>query len=295
MIATKDSEFPMRAHLRGAIALINEKNSKPIEQSPSQEVFHTIEAQIIKNSRSFSNPMIPTPIVWPLPHARNPSPKVVLSSIAAEIVRLRQTWERMLNQPQPENETKIKSILRKAIEIDVNLVSWTHWLPEHWVPIAATMIPEAVRAAGMYLNRCDCYADMWIAVTWNTFRDCRILVQRIMLRCLSMARSLDPDGRRAIAITQTIHKLADDVCASVPYLLGSQIESVRMKPGLVAYPWSETRPVTQTHSMSAPLMGPWHLFPFMRNLCDSDLGLPPAQYQWIQDQINRCMVIYFQR
>lgn len=47
MVATKDSEFPMRAHLRGAIALINEKDSNPIEQTPSQQVFHSIEAQIV--------------------------------------------------------------------------------------------------------------------------------------------------------------------------------------------------------------------------------------------------------
>lgn len=237
--------------------------------------------------------MVPTPTVWPIPHARGPSPKVVLSSIASEIVHLRQTWEHMLHQPQ--DEAHIKKILHKANEIDINLVSWTHWLPEHWTPVAATMIPESIRKAGMYRNRCDCYADMWIAVTWNTFRDCRILVQRIILRCLSMTRSLDPDGRRVSAITLTLHKLAEDVCASVPYFLGDQLESVRMKSGLVTYPWSEVRPVTQTHSMSAPLMGSWHIFPFLKNLGCSDLDLPPAQYQWIQDQINRCLVIYFQR
>lgn len=261
--------------------------------SPNQIFFgRKLTHAQIKNSRSFANPMVPAPSVWPLPHARDPSPKVNLSAVASEIVHLRHTWELMLKEPQ--EETTVKAILHKASEIDINLLSWANWLPEHWVPMAATIIPESVRSAGMYRKSCDCFTDMWIAVTWNTFRDCRILVQRIMLKCLEMTPSLDPDGRRVAAIKHTLHKLADDVCASLPYFLGDQLESVRMKPGLVAYPWSETRPVTQTHLMSAPLMGPWHILPFLKNLCSSELGLSPEQYQWIQGQMHRCLVIYFQ-
>lgn len=52
MVATKDSEFPMRAHLRGAVALINEKDNKRIDQTPSQQVSHAVEAQIVS---TFSN------------------------------------------------------------------------------------------------------------------------------------------------------------------------------------------------------------------------------------------------
>ncbi|KAJ5111034.1 hypothetical protein N7532_001569 [Penicillium argentinense] len=295
LAATKDSEHPVRTHLRGAIALINEKRSKPTitEQAPSQQISHAIEAQIIKNSRTLVNPMVPTPKIWPLPHARSPSPKVILSSVASQIVHLRQTWEFLQTQAFPKNETQIKNLLKKANEIDINLVSWSHWLPEHWRPIPATIIPPSVREAGMYRNRCDAYTDMWIALTWNTFRDCRILVQRIMLSCLRMKPSFDPDGTRDAAISMTLRKLADDVCASVPYFLGDQVESVRMKSGLVRYPWAETRPVTQT--MSAPLMGPWHVLPFLKNLFFSGLGLPPEQVSWIGGQINRVLVIYFQR
>lgn len=217
----------------------------------------------------------------------------MLTSIASEIVQLRQAWESIASTTY--DASQVEEILRKANAIDINLVAWTYCLPEHWIPVAATIIPESVRTAGMYRNHCDCYTDIWIAVIWNTFRDCRILVQRIMLRCLYMTRSLDPDGRRIAGITLTIHKLANEVCASVPYFLGDQLESVRMKPGLVKYPSSETRPVNQTHWMSAPLMGAWHVFPYLRNLCYSDLGLPLEQCQWIQRQVNRILVIYFQR
>lgn len=65
MVATKDSESPMRAHLRGAIALINEKDSNPMEQTPSQQVFHTIEAQIVCNIPA--RYLVTLPLTYPSP------------------------------------------------------------------------------------------------------------------------------------------------------------------------------------------------------------------------------------
>jgi hypothetical protein len=136
---------------------------------------------------------------------------------------------------------------------------------------------------------------MWIAATWNTFRDCRILLQTIMLSCLRVLYSKDPDGRRVAAVQNTIRYIADDICAAVPFFLGSQVESIRMRSGLVEYPYAETRPVTLTHRQSAPLMGAWHMFAYLRNLQNADLGLPLDQQVWIQEPTERILVIYFQR
>ncbi|KAJ5692294.1 hypothetical protein N7462_001717 [Penicillium macrosclerotiorum] len=238
--------------------------------------------------------MVPTPKVWPLsqPTAR-PSPRILLSAVSSELVNLRHSWERMMTRPADETEATV--ILAKANAIDIKLVSWTYAVPQHWVPIAATVIPQSVRNAGLWRNRCDCYTDLWIAATWNTFRDCRILLQSIVLSCLRILSSQDPDGRRIAAVESTIRKIADDICASAPFFLGSQIESIRMKFGLVEYPFAETRPVTLTHQQSAPLMGPWHMFPFLRNLQSAEIGLPPDQLAWVTQQMERILVIYFQR
>jgi hypothetical protein len=196
---------------------------------------------------------------------------------------------------QPDPTSLATAILNKATAIDDNLVSWSHCVPQHWVPIAANFIPQSVRNAGIYRNRCDCYSDMWIAATWNSYRDCRILVQTIKLSCLRVLSAQDLDERRTEAVTATIHRLADDLCASVPFFLGSQMESVRLRTHLVEYPFAETRPVTLTHKQAAPLMGAWFLFAFLRNLQNSDLQLPLEQRKWVQGQINRVLGIYFQR
>lgn len=196
---------------------------------------------------------------------------------------------------QPDPTAYAVTILNKATAINNNLDIWSHRVPQHWTPVAASLIPQSVRNAGIYRNRCDCYSDMWIAATWNNYRDCQILVQKIKLSCLRILPSHDPDNRSTQALNAMIHKLADDICASVPFFLGSQMESVRMRPGLVDYPFAETRPVTPTHKQAAPLMGAWFLFAALRNLQNSDLGLPVEQQEWVQGQINRVLGIYFQR
>lgn len=196
---------------------------------------------------------------------------------------------------QSPDEAVGTTILEKANVIDRNLATWTYLLPSHWAPVAANAIPQSIRNAGIYKNRCDCYNDLWVATTWNTYRDCRILVQTIILGCLQMMPFHDPNGLKSTLAMATVHHLADDICASVPFYLGNQIESIRMRYGLVEYQSIETRPVTWTHLQVAPLMGAWFLAPYLKNLQSSDLGLPKEQYIWVQSQVERILIIYFQR
>ncbi|KAJ6157704.1 hypothetical protein N7470_005296 [Penicillium chermesinum] len=293
--AMKDSVFPAKAHLKGAVALINSNKRAPAHQTASTfPLYQAVQTHIIKTTRGLASPMVPKPEIWPLAQVNpTPSPRNFLSTAASALVELRQAWDEV-NVRQPD-ESDLISLLNKATQVDIGLISWSYWLPAHWLPQRATIIPPSVRGAGIYRNRCDCYNDMWIGSTWNTYRDCRMLVQSIMLNCFRLLPSKDPDGVKSAQAQSTLRSLADDVCASVPYFLGSQVRSVRMVPDLVDYPYSEDRPVTSTHKMSAPLMGPWHIFPYLRNLQTSTFGLPPEQLSWIETQLERILVIYFQR
>lgn len=216
----------------------------------------------------------------------------MLATAASDLVDLRHAWDSMMHK-SPDKATAT-AILNKATDIDVNLAAWSQSVPAHWAPVAAVLIPQSVRDTGLYRHRCDCYSDMWIAATWNTYRDCRIVVQSIIFKCLRILSSCESvDGSRVASVIATAHDLADDICATVPFFLGSQLESVRMKFGLVEYPSAETRPVTFTHSHTAPLIGAWFVMPVLRNLKASDLGLPQEQLDWLQRQMERILVIYF--
>lgn len=237
--------------------------------------------------------MVPTPKVWPLSRPQLPLlPRPMLATAASDLVDLRHAWDSMMHKSP--DEATATAILNKATDIDVNLAAWSQSVPPHWAPVAAVLIPQSVRDTGLYRRRCDCYSDMWIAATWNMYRDCRIVVPSIILKCLRiLSSSQDVDGSRAASVITTTHGLVDDICATVPFFLGSQLESVRMKFGFVDYPSAETRPVTLTHTQTAPLIGAWFVMPFLRNLKASELGLPQEQLDWLQRQMERILVIYF--
>jgi hypothetical protein len=248
----------------------------------------------IKTSRGLNSPTVPTTKIWPLSQpVPSSGPRPLLASAASEIVNLRLQWEEIVETPS--KRATVTSLLTKALEIDTKLAAWTHLVPSHWTPVAASIIPQSVRNAGIYNNRVDCYTDMWIASTWNLYRDCRILVQSIILNCLRMSPSHDPQGLKTMMATATAHRLAEEICASVPFFLGSQLESVRMKMGLVEYPFAETRPATHTHRQIAPLMGAWFVLPCLKNLQAGSLGLPSEEIEWLNEQIDRVRVIYFQK
>lgn len=294
-VAIKDWKSPPKAHLRGAIALINSKKKPQGEKTAlTSPLYHAVQGQIVRNTRGTTNPMVPKPEIWPLAQASSSqSPRNLLSTVSSAIVELRYKWD-SIRKDQPD-ESQLISLLNQATQVDISLFSWSFSLPDHWLPVAATIIPQSVRDAGMYRTRCDCYNDLWIGATWNTYRDCRMLVQSIIIKCLRLLPSADPEGDRSANAQKVIQSLADDVCGSVPYFLGNQVESVRMVSDLIQYPFAEERPVTTTHKMAAPLMGPWHLFTFLRNLHTSDFGLPPEQSKWVEMQMERVLTIYFQR
>ncbi|KAJ5220261.1 hypothetical protein N7468_009465 [Penicillium chermesinum] len=266
--AMKDSVFPAKAHLKGAVALINSNKRAPAHQTASTfPLYQAVQTHIIKTTRGLASPMVPKPEIWPLAQVNpTPSPRNFLSTAASALVELRQAWDEV-NVRQPD-ESDLISLLNKATQVDIGL--------NFMVILAASTLAPSTSNNNPPLRP-------------------RMLVQSIMLNCFRLLPSKDPDGVKSAQAQSTLRSLADDVCASVPYFLGSQVRSVRMVPDLVDYPYSEDRPVTSTHKMSAPLMGPWHIFPYLRNLQTSTFGLPPEQLSWIETQLERILVIYFQR
>lgn len=46
-MAIKEWELPLKAHLRGAIALINEKRAKKLPDPQSSTIYNAVESQIV--------------------------------------------------------------------------------------------------------------------------------------------------------------------------------------------------------------------------------------------------------
>ncbi|KKK20550.1 hypothetical protein ARAM_005068 [Aspergillus rambellii] len=283
--AMKENKPPSKAHLRGAIALINSYSPERRNSPQSKKLTNAVQTQIINTSISGAFPLIQTPDAWPLPLSVPEFASSQLTMATTEVVKLRQRWMRVSDASYM---AEVELILSQARYIDSQLVAWSHSLPEHWIPAAASTIPPSVQKAGIYQGRCDCYSDFWIPATWNSYRNSRLVVQEIILQCLSVL----PGRAEAINATiATIRAIALDVCATVPFYLGSQMASVQMNPSLVEYPKAETRRVSQAHQQTAPLLGGWFVFSSLETLCAVE-SLTEDHREWIRGQLQRVLQIY---
>lgn len=245
--------------------------------------------------------MVPAPSIWPVsaPIAQTAPEHLVMAT--SGLVNLRQEWEALSSKARDQTtESEILDLLSKARELDAKLLTWTRAVPLNWKPIPASIIPASVRRAGLYRGRGDCYTDLWVATTWNSYRDSRIVVQSIILSCLRMLSTaitttntdFSNTSTLQTTATSTIRSLATDICACVPFLLGSQMESVQMNPYKVKYPEAEGRRVTHAHQQTAPLLGGWFILAYLGNLCTSGLCLEEEQIWWVRGQMQRILNIY---
>ncbi|KAE8359883.1 hypothetical protein BDV27DRAFT_47627 [Aspergillus caelatus] len=289
--AVKEHRIAAKTHLQGAIALVNSGYMPPSEDANSQIVTNSIQCQIIKASTGPAYPTIEMPDVWPMTAPIPQSASSQLTAAATELVNLRQVWDKFTSQPELYGADEINHIYSMAMVLDSKLCAWTWALPQHWAPVPATMVPQSVREAGMFRNRCDCYTEMWIGSTWNTYRESRIVVQNIILNCLRLLPNLGTPNRVETVIS-TIREMATDICAAVPFFLGSQTMSVHLDPSKVEYPEAEERRVTSAHQQTAPLLGGWLIRSELEYLCSPDLCLPDEQQTWVKSQMHRIWRIY---
>ncbi|RAH42351.1 DUF3433 domain-containing protein [Aspergillus brunneoviolaceus CBS 621.78] len=282
--AMKERRAPGKTHLRGAIALINSRSQDQRETDLSITLENAVHAQLIKTTKGLAYPVMQTPKVWPPAPVAPESASTQLLMATSDLVSLRQAWDKLVLDHPAANVTELEEILARARHLDTKLVAWTHALPSHWHPVSATMISDSIRKAGMYKNRCDCYADIWIASTWNFYRDSRIVIQNIILDCL---RLLPPPIRTddIQSALDTIQDLATGICATIPYFLGSQSKPAQMGMEKIDYPEADARRVTAGHRQTSPLLGGWLASTNLFNM--TMLPLTDELHAWILEQKQR--------
>ncbi|PYI02308.1 C6 zinc finger domain protein [Aspergillus sclerotiicarbonarius CBS 121057] len=299
--AMKEGRYPTRTHLRGAVALVNSKSPAQRSSIISLTLESAVQVQLVclfpidftqltcqvKSSKGLPYPTMPAPSGWPLSPVAPQSATLQLGMATSELASLRQAWDQFNYEgAYPMKETQ--ELLGRALRLDATLEAWTYALPTHWKPVPATSIPQSVRQAGMYKNRCDCYTDLWVAGTWNFYRDSRIVVQNIIRCCLELLPGSPPE--RIQATKDMTYKLALDICGSVPYILGSQTMSVHVGQQKIEYPEADGRRGTAAHHQTAALIGGWTVSCHLSNLqlfCGSE-----EMIAWLGEQKERVLRIY---
>ena len=218
-----------------------------------------------------------------------------LTSISAPIGELRARWRTVSALPKnPETRSSLFQILHHAMDFDRTLALWVRNIPETWktTEILVDSLSEDLRQIGAYQDQIDLYQDLWIAHTRNFCCTTRIFVQNIVLHCIDLlsteAEEQYQDDR--FVVTQCIQQMADEICASIPFLLGSKTNFGVDMSGLV-FPQAEGKQVSEDHVRLATGLGSWFALEPLSILLQQPT-LPPEQKMWIGRKLKRISWMY---
>ena len=334
-------------HQSGAVALVKHRGSLNFESEISRRLLIAVRHQLIVIALQRGESVPPDPAVWtngaPMPE----NPAIALDELATDLANLNAfvksvdfrsppPTQSMSRTPSPTSfnasGSSIKilhSLLAPALHLDARLSQWLDSLPTYWYPISVSSpscLHMSVAEAGLYGSSCDIYPSLPVAGIWNSYRTTRIATLKIILVCQQSLTGLnseaDSSARRHYA-ADSIQRLVDEFCASVPFHLGNRtapsppdkIEGVEyphlpdedehgarpFPPHAIGY---ATRLSRAEHARFAAASGGWLLIGPIRDILaatapgprDASRGIPPllrhGQREWILEQLQRLGRIY---
>ena len=229
-----------------------------------------------------------------------------LTSATVNISDLRARAKSALVAPHTRaSEHEITELLEYSISIDLLVASWAETVPASWKWDAATgfdtpahLPPEYFQ----YLDKKDSYLDLWVLSIWNQYRAARIRIQNIILACITYLGTEHAEKWywRAVYAKMTLQEMADWICASVPFALGTNTSyGPAGDRDVIEYPFVEEKgKVDDKHKRAACAMGGWHLLSPLRTIlksredCGTEGVLREGQELWCLRQLERIARIY---
>jgi len=221
-----------------------------------------------------------------------------LTPICVGIARLRSDARRVLGIPFCEDD--MHKVFNHALEINALLESWAQSVGDDWHWVAADHFetpqgfPESLFS---YRGRMDIYYDIHMAGVWNFYRTKRTIVLSIILDCIAVL-GLSSVGTcqdlKRVAIHK-LQKLADDICGTVPWILGTRMHLGLEDGPAIEYPYVNNQKVTEAHRRSAANVGGWKLIEPHNQPLKTMSNMPylrEGQKEWLLAQHARIMRIY---
>ena len=123
--------------------------------------------------------------------------------------------------------------IRTALSIDAELISLMLSVPPAW-RYTAFQVPEVDGMSiisAIWGGSYDVYKSLAASIIWNNYRSARIVIQELVMVTLEEVSCTSENGISssqnhflADQCRQTMIQLAEDICASVPFSLGLELE-----------------------------------------------------------------------
>ena len=212
-----------------------------------------------------------------------------LLSTAMRIPKLQYLTNRVLSQPSCAVDVcEAFKLILAAEEVDRELANWARQIPIEWSYTAVTRVRYS---PGPHLSKSNFvpsqihrYPNIYAARVWNLYRVYRLIIQSILLRTASSVYLSLTDYYRHR--TERINEgMVDDVCASVPFLLGYNVSELKhstnnLQDENFLWPQSSMNKISSFgHTGKFSLI--WPLY-----LACSVLSVPETQRRWMRAQLR---------
>ena len=220
-----------------------------------------------------------------------------MTSATVNIADLRSGAKTALSCPgSAESEQEVNNILEYAISVDLLVAAWPQSLPLDWnaTPADGFDYPLNIpKATFVYNDTKELYTDLWVESIWNQYRSARIKIQTIILQCIDYLGQAHEHQWywRAVYAKMITQEMTDDLCASVPFALGTKTHGGPGKRDGIEYPYVGTQKMSEEHRRAASALGGWHLLEPLKTAFNATC-LRDGQNDWIAGQIGRIGRIY---
>lgn len=163
-----------------------------------------------------------------------------LISKTIKVPQLQSLANDILSQPsssiEATTESQIPDLIWAVKELDQELAEWAREVPSGWsysvaINLNSTTSPEP-SIPNYAPNEIHTYSDFYVARVWNLYRISRLILQSILTRASSWPCSPNDKTPPGNAHFEKLSKeLVNDICASVPFLLGYELSSLRRTIG----------------------------------------------------------------
>lgn len=294
-VATFNAQVSSTRHFDGAATLIQRRQGQqqqPPASSTMQHMLLGLRHEIVARAVINSVPIDDTAPLYQMCNLLPQTPSATMDGMcitAANLLAKANSLSRC-------NAEQAASLLRDAYEVDALLASWSDSLPLHWRPvrIESKELPAAVLKPGLYEDHCEVYGDVLICGTWNEWRLTRLRVLALISQLILLLPLSPSTTAQKSQTISTIQSLADGICSSVPFVLGSRCSPVPIHAGgSTSYPPTASgAPAPADHHKGAAAWGGWILLAPMKEVMNVGMWLRPGQMAWMGQQLMRLACVY---
>ncbi|KZL80607.1 c6 zinc finger protein [Colletotrichum incanum] len=285
MLRDPSTTLAWGAHVDGAAALVKFRGISEAHSSLSRSMFWFVRRNLVLGHMQLCKPVDDVFSVLDMLAPSQESPEYHLISKAAEIPNLQYRSNCMFIQPQDAIKNDVENLFHSARALDREILDWARTVPTTWSYTAA-MNANDLASSDFTPRQVHRYPNIYIARVWNFYRVSRLIIQSLLTRAISwMSTSMDlNDFDEGGQIEKSSMELVNDICASVPFLLGYDLTKMKL-PSTSGGSKQERTSRSGIEKNGPARNGRFSLIWPLHISCSSS-SVPQAQRDWMRMQLR---------